>query len=155
MTCLGSATVRGCHVLSYFFFPSYLDFNQRHFHQDGLEFVRQAFHSRFFPLIPYYYSPGSQNSVIRSISCPQAEDIQSSLLPLQVTGAYLYFPPSKVLNYCLPSVLRAHNIPRLKTILGESSRFYATVTYGENTWQSQPVRKVSQRVEWNESVDTL
>ena len=50
-------------------------------------------------------------------------------------------------------VLRAHNLPRLKTLLGKERRFFATVTDEERTWQTRSVRSVAQCVEWNENVD--
>jgi hypothetical protein len=107
-------------------------------------------------LIDHYYSPRRQNSEIQSISRQQTSKIQPSLLPLQVTGTYLYASTlTSTLIFCPLLVLRAHNIPRLKTLLGEKKRFYATVTYGERKWQSRPVRGVANRVEWNENIDTL
>ncbi|KAH9960961.1 hypothetical protein BGW80DRAFT_922078 [Lactifluus volemus] len=74
-------------------------------------------------------------------SRPQASEMEHArehgLIPLQVT------------------VLRAHNLPRLKTLLGKKRQYHVTVTYEERTWESRPVRSVAQRVEWNEVVDTF
>jgi hypothetical protein len=125
------------------------------FPQDDPEFVCQALSYSMYFSIDRYYSPGPQSSEIQPISHPQTSEIQPSLLPLQVTGTYPHVPFWRILNSCPLSILRAHNIPRLKSFLGENRRFYATVTHGERTWRSRPVRRVAQRVEWNENVDAL
>jgi hypothetical protein len=51
-------------------------------------------------------------------------------------------------------VLRAQNLPRLKT-LGRKRSFYVTVTDGARTWQTRSVQSVGNRVEWDENLDTL
>jgi hypothetical protein len=53
-------------------------------------------------------------------------------------------------------VLRAHNIPRLKTVLGLRTKFYATVTYGATTRQTRSLqREGNNHVAWNENIDVL
>ncbi|KAH9956321.1 hypothetical protein BGW80DRAFT_267342 [Lactifluus volemus] len=72
---------------------------------------------------------------VSSISRPQPSEIQPGLLKV--------------------TVLRAQDLPRLKTFLGKKRRFHVTVTYGERTWESRSVRSVAQRVEWNDIVDAF
>jgi hypothetical protein len=108
-----------------------------------------------FPSVNRYHRPDPQHSAIGLISSAQASETQPTLLPLQVTGTYPDDPALIVLELLPPPVLRAHNLPRLKTFLGRKRRFYATVTDEERTWKTRPVRSVAQRVEWNEAVNTL
>ena len=72
---------------------------------------------------------------------------------VQLTGTYLDDPALISTKFLSLSVLRAHNLPHLKTFLGKQRLFYATVTYGERTWRTQSARSVAQRVEWNESLE--
>jgi hypothetical protein len=88
------------------------------------------------------------------INPTQVSETQPSSSPLQLTGTYVYrHAPLSTKHLALP-VLRAQNLPRLKTLLGwKKPRFYATVIYGGRTWQTRSVRGVAQRVEWNENID--
>jgi hypothetical protein len=52
-------------------------------------------------------------------------------------------------------VLRAHNLPRLKTLFGKKRRFYVTVTDGMITKKTTAVRSVEQAVEWDEKLNAL
>jgi hypothetical protein len=104
----------------------------------------------------YYFSQGSQSPGLRvgTISRDQVSETQLSSLPLQVTGTYPYNSALMVTKFFW-LVLKAHNLPRLKSLLGKDKRFYVTVTYKERIWKTRPVRSATQRVEWNEKVDTL
>ncbi|KAH9953284.1 hypothetical protein BGW80DRAFT_1451619, partial [Lactifluus volemus] len=53
------------------------------------------------------------------------------------------------------TVLKAHNLPRIKTPLGRKRQFYVTVADGQRTWQTRSVRSVGQRVEWNENIEAF
>jgi hypothetical protein len=55
----------------------------------------------------------------------------------------------------LLSVLRAKNLPRLKTFLRKKRKFYATIIYRETTTRTRSVRSMGQCVEWNERMDAL
>ena len=73
----------------------YLYFNLRktftsYGRKDGPKFVCQGLSYSIHFSIDHHYSPGPQNSEIQSISRPQTSETQPSLLPLQVTGTYLY-----------------------------------------------------------------
>jgi hypothetical protein len=104
--------------------------------------------------IHYYPSPVSQSPGVGSTSRDQVSETQPNSLPLQVTGTYPYHSALVVAKYVW-LVLRAHNLPRLKGLLGKDKRFYATVTYRERIWQTRSVRSAAHSVEWNENVDTL
>jgi hypothetical protein len=73
----------------------------------------------------------------------------------QVTGTYLYDFALISTEFLSPPVLRAYNLPRVKTFFGKGAQFYATVTYGERTWRTRSARRVAQIVEWNESFEML
>jgi hypothetical protein len=53
------------------------------------------------------------------------------------------------------SVLRAHNLPRSKSVLGKERRFYVTVSDGVKSWKTRFVRSMRERVEWNQNVGAL
>jgi hypothetical protein len=108
-----------------------------------------------FPSVNRYHRPDPQHSAIGLISSAQASETQPTLLPLQITGTYPDDPALIILELLPPPVLRAHNLPRLKTLLGKKRQFYVTVTYGESAKRTRSVRSVAQRVEWNEAVDAL
>jgi hypothetical protein len=78
------------------------------------------------------------------------------LHPLQVTSMVLYYlAPMTTESFSPFLVLRAWNLPHLGALLGKERRFFATVTDGERTWRSRPVRSVAQCAEWNEDVEAL
>jgi hypothetical protein len=52
-------------------------------------------------------------------------------------------------------VLRAHKLPRLKTLFGKKRRFYVTVTDGTIAKKTTAIRSVEQAVEWDEKLDAL
>ncbi|KAF8815814.1 WD40 repeat-like protein [Phlegmacium glaucopus] len=53
------------------------------------------------------------------------------------------------------TVLRAHKLPRLKTLWGKKRRFYVTVTDGTITKKTASIGIVEQAVEWNERLDAF
>ncbi|KAF8812682.1 hypothetical protein BYT27DRAFT_7182387, partial [Phlegmacium glaucopus] len=53
------------------------------------------------------------------------------------------------------TVLRTHELPRLKTLCGKKRRFYVTVTDGTITKKTTAIRSVKEAVEWNERLDAL
>jgi len=86
-------------------------------------------------------------------------DEGSSLQPehsrLEVTGKRLN--PNLVIRaraYFL-LVLRAHKLPRLKTLLGKERRFYVTATDGTTARKTTAIQSIEQAVEWNEKLDDL
>ena len=52
-------------------------------------------------------------------------------------------------------VLRARNLPRLKTNFGRKREFYVTVTDGTTAKNTTAIRSVEQAVEWNEKLGVL
>ncbi|KAF8879999.1 quinon protein alcohol dehydrogenase-like superfamily [Gymnopilus junonius] len=50
------------------------------------------------------------------------------------------------------TVLRAHNLPRLKTMWGKKRPYYVSVTDGTTTRKTKPSPSVEQSVEWNEKL---
>jgi hypothetical protein len=78
------------------------------------------------------------------------------MLQLEVTGIYIFYYAGLISTELFPlSVLRAHNLPHLKSLPGKERRFYVTVTSGEKKWQTRSMQSVDQHVEWNEKVDAL
>ncbi|KAF8967045.1 hypothetical protein BDZ97DRAFT_1916998 [Flammula alnicola] len=53
------------------------------------------------------------------------------------------------------TVLRAHRLPRLKTLFGKKRRFYVTVTDGTIAKKTEAIRSVEQAMQWNEKLDAL
>jgi hypothetical protein len=71
-------------------FSPYISIYEGVSHQYDPQFVCQGLSCSIYFLIDHYYSPGPQNSEVQPISHPQTSETQPSLLPLQVTGTYLY-----------------------------------------------------------------
>jgi hypothetical protein len=109
------------------------------------------------PAVNHYYSSGSQISNIRHNSRAQVTEMQPGSYPLRVTGTYYLCGAmlSQVLNVFLLPVVRADNLPRLKTLLWRKGKFYVTVTYGAITRRTRSVQRMENHVEWNEILDAL
>ena len=85
----------------------------------------------------------------------QGTQLQPGIPSVEVTGKrsspHLVM---EVQTYCL-TVLRAHSLPRLKTLFGKKRRFYVTVINGTIAKQTSAIRSVEQAVEWNEKLGAL
>jgi hypothetical protein len=104
------------------------------------------------PAVNYYYSSGSHVPGMRQIGHDQVDETQSNSSRLEVAGTNLQIcDHGRRANLLNMPVLRAQNLPRLKTL----GKFYATVTDSARTWQTRSVQSVGNRAEWNENLDTL
>jgi hypothetical protein len=107
------------------------------------------------PAFNHLYSPSPLTSRITHLSHTRVTNMQSSSFPLQLTSMCLDISLSQLLNLSSLPVLRAHNLPHIKTISRKESRFYVTVISGARTWHTRAVQSMGNHVEWNEEVDAL
>ena len=86
------------------------------------------------------------------ISEPQGEQLQR----VEVTGA-CFNPSCSTLCKCL-LVLRAHNVPHIKT-LGVTKKYFATISYGvkkkKAMKKTKSVQIEGQTVVWDQTLDAL
>ena len=75
----------------------------------------------------------------------------------EVTGKRLNFNLmiEAQIYFLLLQVLRARNLPRLKTQFGRKREFYVTVTDGTTAKNTTAIRSVKEAVEWNEKLGVL
>jgi hypothetical protein len=109
------------------------------------------------PAINHYYSSGSQISNMRHSSRAQVTEMQPGSYPLRVTGTYYLCEVmlSQVPNVFPLPVVRADNLPSLKTLLWRKGKFYVTVSYGATTMRTRSVQRMENHVEWDEILDAL
>jgi hypothetical protein len=107
------------------------------------------------PALNHLYSSSPLTSRITDLSRTPVTDMQTSSFPLQLTSMCLDISLSQLLNLSSLPVLRAQNLPHIKTISRKESRFYVTVIAGARTWHTRAVRSIRNHVEWNEEVDAL
>ena len=105
---------------------------------------------RFDPFVTRVVQ-GQSTDTIR-ISEHQGEQLQR----VEVTGA-CFNPSCETLCKCLV-VLRAHNVPHIKT-LGVTKKYYATISYGvtkkKTTKKTKSVQIEGQTVVWDQTIDAL
>jgi hypothetical protein len=89
------------------------------------------------------------------VGSAQGSSLQPGTPSVEVTGKCL--SPNLVMQaqtyFFL--VLRAHGLPRLKTLFGKKRRFYVTATNGTIAKKTTAIRSVGQAVEWNQKLDAL
>ena len=73
----------------------------------------------------------------------------------EVTGKRLNFNLMIEAQIYFLQVLRARNLPRLKTQFGRKREFYVTVTDGTTAKNTTAIRSVKEAVEWNEKLGVL
>jgi hypothetical protein len=85
----------------------------------------------------------------------EAQEMSVPHSRIEVTGKYLNSNLVMEAQIYFLQVLRARNLPRLKTKFRRKRKFYVTVTDGTTAKNTTTTRSVKEAVEWNEKLGAL